>query len=62
MYDTKTLLPPVEVIHDRLTHNQRERHRLRTLLRLARDAQRQDDTQASPKPDAADRKGVTCES
>ncbi|MFI5454205.1 MAG: hypothetical protein ACHRXM_02020 [Isosphaerales bacterium] len=29
------LLPPVRVINERLTQNQRERRRLRTLLRLA---------------------------
>ena len=32
--DRDTLLPPVHVINDRLTRNQRERHVLRTLLRL----------------------------
>ena len=38
MYDDTTLLPPVAVIQERLTRNQRERHRLRTLLRLVRSA------------------------
>jgi hypothetical protein len=30
------LLPPANVIHERLTRNQRERRLLRTLLRLVR--------------------------
>jgi hypothetical protein len=47
MYDDTTLLPLVAVIHERLTRNQRERHRLRTLLRLARAAD-DDKTQIAP--------------
>src|SRR4051812_35845919 len=38
MFDDATLLPPVSLIHERLTRNQRERNRLRILLRLARNA------------------------
>jgi hypothetical protein len=38
MNDDSTLLPPVTEIHERLSRNARERHRLRTLLRLARAA------------------------
>jgi hypothetical protein len=34
MTDPKPLLPPAHVVHERLTRNQRERHILRTLLRL----------------------------
>jgi hypothetical protein len=33
----KTLLPPLPVIREQLARNQRERHRLRTLLRWAID-------------------------
>jgi hypothetical protein len=47
MYDDTTLLPPVAVIHERLTLNQRERHRLRTLLRLVRAAE-EDRPQTAP--------------
>jgi hypothetical protein len=39
MYDEATLLPPAHVIHERLSLNERERHRLRTLLRLVRHAE-----------------------
>ena len=39
MYDDATLLPPARVIHERLSRNQRERHRLHTLLRLVRHAE-----------------------
>lgn len=35
MTDDAPLLPPVRLIHERLTRNQRERQLLRTLLRLA---------------------------
>jgi hypothetical protein len=35
MADATSLLPPIRVIHDHLTRNQRERRQLRTLLRLA---------------------------
>ena len=38
MTDDTTLLPPVRLIHERLTSNQRERARLRVLLRLALEA------------------------
>jgi hypothetical protein len=34
----RDLLPPARVIHDRLTKNERERRRLRTLLRLVIEA------------------------
>ena len=34
----RDLLPPVGIIHDRLTKNERERRRLRTLLRLVIEA------------------------
>jgi hypothetical protein len=39
MYDDATLLPTAQVIHERLSLNQRERHRLHTLLRLVRHAE-----------------------
>jgi hypothetical protein len=35
MTDNSALLPPIRLITQRLTQNQRERRRLRTLLRLA---------------------------
>jgi hypothetical protein len=35
MTDETTLLPSLRIIHERLTRNQRERRRLRTLLKLA---------------------------
>lgn len=35
MSEASPLLPPIGLIHDRLTRNQRERRVLRTLLRLA---------------------------
>jgi hypothetical protein len=35
MVDEVSLLPPIRVINERLTRNERERRRLRTLLRLA---------------------------
>jgi len=38
MPESDQLLPPVDVIHERLTRNQRERRLLRTLLRLTIDA------------------------
>ncbi|MGP0069144.1 MAG: hypothetical protein ACLQGP_36785 [Isosphaeraceae bacterium] len=38
MFDDETLLPPLPVIQERLTRNQREEKRLRTLLRLAIEA------------------------
>jgi len=38
MLDDATLLPPLPLIHERLTRNAKERSRLRTLLRLAVEA------------------------
>jgi hypothetical protein len=35
MSETASLLPPIGVIHERLTRNQRERAILRTLLKLS---------------------------
>jgi hypothetical protein len=54
MYDNTTLLPPVAVIHERLTRNQLERHRLRTLLRLVRaaDLDRPPQTASDPRQTA----------
>jgi hypothetical protein len=49
MYDDATLLPSVTLIYERLTRNQRERHRLRTLLRLARHASDDRQGRSSPK-------------
>ena len=40
MHDDATLLPPLPVIHENLTLNRREHYRLRTLLRLAVEAQK----------------------
>jgi hypothetical protein len=48
MYDDATLLPPAQVIHERLSLNQRERHRLNTLLRLVRHAE---EDRRHPAPD-----------
>jgi hypothetical protein len=39
MFDEETLLPPLPIIHARLTRNARERSRLRMLLRLAIEAE-----------------------
>jgi hypothetical protein len=40
MSEKAPLLPPVQVIHERLTQNQQERRMLRTLLKLsAREAE-----------------------
>ena len=51
------LLPPVRVIHERLTRNQRERRLLRTLLRLAlRD--NEDQLGLAEKPSCSQRQGV----
>jgi hypothetical protein len=53
MYDDATLLPPLPLIHSRLTRNAKERHRLRTLLRLAieaRDDAERTAAQAAPEP------------
>jgi hypothetical protein len=41
MFDESTLLPPLPLIHERLTRNIQERDRLRTLLRLAVAAQQE---------------------
>jgi hypothetical protein len=48
MVDETTLLPSASAIYERLTINQRERHRLRTLLRLVRHAE---DDRRSPAQD-----------
>jgi hypothetical protein len=59
MYDYATLLPPAEEIHERLSVNQRERHRLRTLLRLVRHAEEdQRRRPAAPQPEVARLEGV----
>ncbi len=52
MNDNASLLPPVRVINERLTHNQRERRRLRTLLRLAIEVshEQQNTTGTAPSP------------
>ncbi|HZW33451.1 MAG TPA: hypothetical protein VFF52_22220 [Isosphaeraceae bacterium] len=46
MYDNTSLLPPIRVINEKLTQNQRERRRLHALLRLALEA---DDDQQKPR-------------
>ena len=49
------LLPPARVIYERLSLNQRERHRLHTLLRLVRHAEedRRQQIPAAPQPETA---------
>jgi hypothetical protein len=60
MADETSLLPPVRVIHDHLTRNQRERRRLRTLLRLAIevDDERRRQAPVTPQPEAPRPEGV----
>ena len=60
MADETSLLPPVRVIHDHLTRNQRERRRLRTLLRLAIevDDERRRQAPVAPQPEAPGPEGV----
>jgi hypothetical protein len=55
MSNEASLLPPLTMIHERLTRNQRERHRLRTLLRLAIevDNERRETIDACSSSDAA---------
>jgi hypothetical protein len=52
MSDVSTLIPPADVIHERLTKNQRERKVLRDLLRLS---VRATEVDLKPVPLAADR-------
>ncbi len=49
MEECDRLLPPAQVIHDRLTRNQRERRVLRTLLRLIVDQDRDQATVDRPR-------------
>jgi hypothetical protein len=60
MYDEATLLPSARVIHERLSLNQRERHRLHTLLRLVRHAEedRRQQASADRQPEATRPEGV----
>jgi hypothetical protein len=51
MLDDQTLLPPLAVIHERLTRNARERDRLRTLQRLIVQAREEG---LDPDPDPAE--------
>ena len=54
--DCERLLPPAQVIHERLTRNQRERRLLRALLRLAIDAKEIDHQEThQPHQEAAPR-------
>jgi hypothetical protein len=50
MFDEETLLPPLPTIHARLTRNARERSRLRTLLRLAIEAEDHKREEAAESP------------
>jgi hypothetical protein len=52
MVDDVSLLPPLGVIHDRLTRNQQERRRLRTLLRLAIEVDGERRQRQVPRPEA----------
>jgi hypothetical protein len=49
--DDVPLLPPIALINEKLTVNQRERRRLRTLLKLA--VEEADDRRHQPRPEAA---------
>jgi hypothetical protein len=60
MTDEVSLLPPIRVINERLTRNERERRRLRTLLRLALEVndERRRQVPTVPRPEAARPEGV----
>jgi hypothetical protein len=57
MVDEVSLLPPIRVINERLTRNERERRRLRTLLRLALEVndERRQQAPTAPQPGPARR-------
>jgi len=57
--DDASLLPPIRRINEKLTENERERRRLRTLLKLALE-EADDRRQTSPQPAAAGRGGSAC--
>ena len=60
MHDDEPLLPPLPVIRDRLTRNQRERNLLRALFRLAlRAAEGQPNRKRDEPTHEADRRGVS---
>jgi hypothetical protein len=59
MADNDTLLPPISVISERLTRNQRERHLLRALFKLAVRAEKERTDKPSRVPgQEADGRGV----
>ncbi len=57
MPQTDTLLPPMSELDRRLAENQRERHILRALQRLAIRAERWRAETADPRPEAGRRQG-----
>jgi hypothetical protein len=58
MTDPRPLLPPAHAVHEQLTRNQRDRHILRTLLRLIVEADQDPErTPSEPRQTAPGRDG-----
>jgi hypothetical protein len=54
--DDPRLLPPAHVVHEHLTRNQRERRRLRTILRLIHETDQDAEREPSEPRQAARRR------